>query len=242
MVIENNVFSLFGSLGDSISQVYSNESAVYFILFISIFWIMFVLINFGLQKVNHLRGKPAKVISIMSTFIGVSLLFFSKTQAEMIAYLSNLLGLIFAIIGSVIIIMSANYWSKKFKDNIIRTFILTASIWLCSSFLVPLMIEFSKVASSSSSENFLGIVLGLLMFARDITSLVAVITGIMLFFRIFKFNKKNDSPEKKNRNAMKRNLSEILKETKNAQEVINQMTDNLTKLEKLNLNSSGGIN
>jgi len=206
-------------MGSSLVNFFKSENAVYVLLFISFFWIVFVIVNFGLQKVRHLSGKPAKVIAIMFTILSVSIFFYNKNPEEIISLFKGFIWFVFALFGSILIISSGVFLSKKFEKKTIKTMIISWGIYIGTSLFLPAYTEFFKDAINNNGVT--NVIYNFLTPINDISILIATIAFIVFIFGLFSFNL-NGIPKSTSRNNPITKLKEYLKDADEEMEKINQ--------------------
>ncbi|MCA9459038.1 MAG: hypothetical protein KC550_00655 [Nanoarchaeota archaeon] len=247
-----SITDLFDAVGKEFETLFSEPGiALYAIYTIVFFMALFTLIRAALEKVPHLRGKPATVISIAVSIISIGGLFFNKSASEVIAMFSSFGGFILMLIFCAAIIGLSVYWGNKVERKLTKTLIISWGIFIGTSIVLPVFIEYFELTSGGKfSGGAAGVVLALFEYVNMIALIIAFITTIMYGFGLIRGGfsgittgfggfGKDASPEKKNRDTAKKLLKDLLVDSRNAEDIMSRLNGNVNTLVNSKANSGG---
>ncbi|MCA9495709.1 MAG: hypothetical protein KC589_02105 [Nanoarchaeota archaeon] len=249
-----SMIELFNAVGGEFETLFSEPGiALYAIYTVVFFMALFTLIRAALERVPHLRGKPATVISIAVSVISIGGLFYNKSASEAIAMFSSFGGFILMLIFCAAIIGLSVYWGNKVEKKLTKTLIISWGIFIGTSIVLPVFIEYFELTSGGKfSGGAAGVILAVFEYVNMISLIVAFITTLMFGFGLIKggfsgittgftgFGKNADSPEKQNRDAGKSLLRGLVDDSRNSEDVMAKLNKNVETLVNGNSGASGG--
>lgn len=127
------------NLGSGFSSLLNNANALYAIYFLAFFIGFYAMVNVALQKADHFRGKPAKVVAFMVTVIATGSIFYGKDVVTLIQFFNGFGWFL------VILVMAIGFgWlgfylynqNKEGNKNLAMVY-LSLGLYVASSLLLP---------------------------------------------------------------------------------------------------------
>lgn len=138
----SGIFDLFKRIGTEFSGLFNEPLALYAIYFAAFFIGTFALYRVLLQRVPHLKGKPANVIAFMVTVISVGAIFYKRSAAELIGMFNGFVVFLILLFFAAIIIGVGIFYGKKFENKFVKWLIISLSLWLGISILLPAFVGY----------------------------------------------------------------------------------------------------
>lgn len=231
-----DILSLFNLIGTSFSGIFKSDNAVYALYFIAFLFGLFSLYRVLLQKVPHLQGKPANVISFMVTIISVGGIFYGKTPVELISLFNGFTGTIVILLLSIGL-MGLGFMFSKERTGLIKTLIMSFFTWVSSAILLGPLKNYLVILTNQNlvAKDVIGVIVSILDPLSTIALLVFIVTLTMFVFGLLGgsdvFNSKPKSEEQKNRSEMKKMLANIREDTQQAENYLKELNANLKRMQ-----------
>lgn len=213
--------------GDTLAKVAGNSSVLYLIYLFSFFFVSYTLIHLGLNKLDQFKGKPAKVVAIMVSVMGVGGIFYNKSTAALVTLFNGFGGFIVLLFVAGSLVATGIFLFLKYKEKNMKIAVLALTFFLYvgTAVILPSFFVYDKTQGGYVEGGFIGdlfdgnvknnpfMIFGSIFnLVNEISLFAMLISLIMVIFDLFGEKDENGkSTRKSNKNTEEKKREKDLK-------------------------------